>query len=75
MSEGASIEPKKGRVQASIPVGPLAAPEFTCPRGQSRELAHVSYSNIVLMDLTNGVSAIIPDVSRCLLPDIPGLCP
>jgi hypothetical protein len=75
VSGGASIEPKNGRVRASIPAGPLLAPEFTCPRGQSRELAHVSYSSIVLTDTTNDVSVTIPDVSRCLLPDIPGLCP
>jgi hypothetical protein len=71
---GGSFEAKNGRVQASLSVGPLAAPEFTCPGGQSRQLAQVSYSNIVLTDTTNGVSTTIPDVSRCLLPNIPGLC-
>jgi hypothetical protein len=71
---GGSFEAKNGRVQASLTVGPLAAPEFTCPGGQSRQLAQVSYSNIVLTDTTNGVSTTIPDVSRCLLPNIPGLC-
>jgi hypothetical protein len=71
---GGSFEAKNGRVQASLSVGPLAAPEFTCPGGQSRQLAQVSYSNIVLTDTTNGVSTTIPNVSRCLLPNIPGLC-
>lgn len=71
---GGSFEAKNGRVQASLSVGPLPAPEFTCPGGQSRQLAQVSYSNIVLTDTTNGVSTTIPDVSRCLLPNIPGLC-
>ena len=75
VSGGASIEPKNGRVRASIAVGPLLAPSFTCPKGQSRELAHVSYSNIVLTDTTNNVSVSIPDASRCLLPNIAGLCP
>jgi hypothetical protein len=75
VSGGASFEAKNGRVQGSISVGPLAAPQFTCPRGQSRELAHVSYDNIVLTDTTNGVSVGIPPASRCLLPNIPGLCP
>jgi hypothetical protein len=74
VSGGASFEPKNGRVRASIEVGPLAAPEFTCPKGQRRELAQVSYTNIVLTDTTNGVSTDIADASRCLLPDIPGLC-
>lgn len=71
---GGSFEAKNGRVQESISVGPLAAPEFTCPGGQSRQLAQVSYSNIVLTDTTNDVSTTIPNVSRCLLPNIPGLC-
>jgi hypothetical protein len=75
LSGGASFEPKNGRVQGEITVGPLAAPEFTCPRGQRRELAAVSYSNIVLTDTTNNKSITIPDASRCLLPNIPGLCP
>lgn len=74
VSGGASIEPKNGRVRASITAGPLEAPEFTCPRGQSRELAQVSYSGIVLTDTTNDVSIGLPDVSRCLLPNIPDLC-
>lgn len=74
VSGGASFEPKNGRVQASISAGPLAAPQFTCPKGQKRELAQVSYSNIVLTDTTNDVSTSVPDVSRCLLPNIPGLC-
>jgi hypothetical protein len=72
---GASIEPKNGRVQASIAVGPLAAPQFTCPSGQSRQLTFVSYSNILLTDTTNGVSISVPDASRCLRPDIPDVCP
>ena len=74
VSGGGSFEAKNGRVQASLSVGPLAAPEFTCPGGQSRQLAQVSYSNIVLTDTTNDVSTPIPNVSRCLLPNIPGLC-
>ena len=74
LAGGDSFEAKNGRVQESISVGPLAAPEFTCPGGQSRQLAQVSYSNIVLTDTTNDVSTTIPNVSRCLLPNIPGLC-
>lgn len=71
---GASFEPKNGRVQGTITVGPLAAPNFTCPSGQTRILASVSYSNIVLTDTTNNKSTTVADVSRCLRPDIPGLC-
>jgi hypothetical protein len=74
VSGGGSFESKNGRVQASLTAGPLASPEFTCPKGQRRVLAQVTYSNIVLTDTTNGVSTNIADVSRCLQPDIPGLC-
>ena len=74
LAGGASFEPKNGRVQGDISVGPLAAPEFTCPSGQTRILAHVSYSNIVLTDTTNNKSVSIPDTSRCLS-NIAGLCP
>jgi hypothetical protein len=61
---GASIEPKNGRVVASLTAGPLAAPQFTCPSGQQRVLAAVTYTNIVLTDTTNGVSTSVPDASR-----------
>ena len=64
VSGGASFEPKNGRVVASIPVGPLLAPSFTCPNGQTRVLAAVTYTNIVLTDTTNGVSTAVPDASR-----------
>jgi hypothetical protein len=61
---GGSFEPKNGRVVASLTAGPLAAPQFTCPSGQDRVLAAVSYTNIVLTDTTNGVSTSVPDASR-----------
>jgi len=64
LSAGASFEPKNGRVIASITVGPLQAPQFQCPNGQRRVLAAVSYTNIVLTDLTNGSSIAVPDTSR-----------
>ena len=64
VSGGASFEPKNGRVIADITAGPLLAPSFQCPNGQRRVLAAVSYSNIVLTDLTNGTSVSVADVSR-----------
>lgn len=64
VSEDASFEAKNGRVIASMTAGPLPAPEFTCPSGQRRVLATVSYTNIVLTDLTNDVSTSVPDASR-----------
>ena len=64
VSGGGSFEPKNGRVVASLATGPLLAPQFTCPSGQNRVLAAVSYTNIVLTDTTNNVSTSVPDASR-----------
>jgi hypothetical protein len=67
VSGGGSFEAKNGRVIASLTAGPLLAPQFTCPSGQRRVLAAVSYTNIVLTDTTNGVSTSVPDASRTFL--------
>jgi hypothetical protein len=64
VSEGESFEAKNGRVQGTMDAGPLPAPDFTCPSGQRRVLAAVTYTNIVLTDTTNGVSTPVPDASR-----------
>jgi hypothetical protein len=64
VSAGGSFEPKNGRIVESLTAGPLPAPEFTCPSGQRRVLAAVTYTNIVLTDTTNGVSTDVPDASR-----------
>jgi hypothetical protein len=64
VSTGGTFEPKNGRVVASLSTGPLQAPEFTCPPGQRRVLAAVTYTNIVLTDTTNGTSTDVPDASR-----------
>ena len=50
-----------------LTAGPLLAPQFTCPSGQRRVLAGISYTNIVLTDTTNGVSTSVPDASRTFL--------
>lgn len=60
----ASFEPKNGRVVADITAGPLLAPQFQCPNGQRRVLAAVTYTHIVLTDLTNDSSVSVPDTSR-----------
>jgi hypothetical protein len=64
VTAGASFEAKNGRVQGRITTGPLLAPQFTCPSGQRRVLAAVTYTNIVLTDTTNDVSTDVPDASR-----------
>ena len=67
VSASASFEPKNGRVTASLSAGPPSAGGFTCPNGRRLVLASVSYTNIVLTDTTNGVSASAPDASRVLV--------
>lgn len=64
VSGGGTFAAKNGRVQASLTAGPLPAPQFTCPSGQRRVLAAVTYTNIVLTDTTNNVSTTVPDASR-----------
>jgi hypothetical protein len=64
VSTGGSFQAKNGRVRASLTAGPLTDPSFTCPSGQTRILARVTYSNIVLTDTTNNVTANPADVCR-----------
>jgi len=49
-----------GNVSGAIAIAPLPAGDFSCPPGQSLELISVSYSNVVLADVTNGISASFP---------------
>ena len=74
VATGGTFQSRNGRVRASLTTGPLEAPQFTCPSGQTRILAYVSYSNIVLTDTTNNVTASLPNASRCLT-NIPNICP
>jgi hypothetical protein len=65
---------KNGNVTASLTVNPPPS-DITCPKGQSLELASVSYTNVMLTDTTNGISISLPDFSSgCLLPDVRGAC-
>ncbi len=64
VSTGGSFQAKNGRVQASLTAGPLTDPSFTCPSGQTRILAQVTYTNIVLTDTSNNVTANPADVCR-----------
>jgi hypothetical protein len=64
VSTGGSFQAKNGRVQGSLTAGPLTDPSFACPSGQTRILAQVTYTNIVLTDTSNNVSANPADVCR-----------
>jgi hypothetical protein len=63
VSGGGTFEPKHGRVTGSVSAGPISAGSFSCPSGQRLVLASVSYTNIVLTDTQNNVSATIADTS------------
>jgi hypothetical protein len=70
VSAGGTFTPENGRVQASLTAGPLSAGGFTCPSGQSLELAKVTYTHIVLTDTTNNVVANPADVCRSFFPTL-----
>src|SRR5881397_4028380 len=59
------FQPENGRVRVTngISLGPLPS-TLVCPSGQTFVLACVKYTNIVLFDTTNNVSAKIADASR-----------
>ena len=48
---------KNGNVVGSLSVSPPGPGNFTCPPGQNLRLLSASYTNIVLHDLTTGVTA------------------
>jgi hypothetical protein len=70
VSAGGTFTPENGRVQASLTAGPLSAGDFTCPSGQRLVLAQVTYTNIVLTDTTNNVTAHPADVCRSFFPTL-----
>jgi hypothetical protein len=67
---------KNGQVTASLTLSPPSAGSFSCPPGQSMQVASVSYSNVAITDTTNGVSESIGGTfsSGCLLPNVRGAC-
>ena len=65
---------KNGQITASLTVAPPDS-GFSCPPGQSKELASVSYTSVQLSDTTNGINAPLADQqSGCLLPNVVGAC-
>lgn len=66
---------KNGNVTASLTLSPPGPGSFSCPSGQSLEIASVSYTNVTLTDTTNGISVPLGDFSSgCLLPNVKGAC-
>jgi hypothetical protein len=65
---------KNGNVIGSLTASPPAS-DISCPKGQTLQLASVSYTNVTLTDTTNDVSISLGDFSSgCLLPNVRGAC-
>jgi hypothetical protein len=67
---------KNGQVTASLTLTPPGPGNFSCPSGQSREIAQVTYTNVAITDTTNNVTEPIPGTfdTGCLLPNVRGAC-
>jgi hypothetical protein len=72
---------KNGQVTQSLTVGPPSAGSFSCPSGQSLEVASVTYSNIDVADTTNNITEAAATGTAdgvlstgCLLPGVRGAC-
>jgi len=51
---------KNGTISQSLTLNPPGPGDFTCPPGQRRVLADVSYTNVAITDTTNNVTESIP---------------
>jgi hypothetical protein len=51
---------KNGSISQSLTLNPPGPGTFTCPPGQRRILADVSYTDVAITDTTNGVTESIP---------------
>jgi len=68
---------KNGQVTASLTLMPPDSGGFTCPSGQSLEIAQVTYTNVTVTDTTNGITEPVegsPFDTGCLLPNVRGAC-
>lgn len=67
---------KNGQVTASLTLNPPGSGGFSCPSGQSLQIAQVTYTNVTITDTTNGVTATIAGTfdTGCLLPNVRGAC-
>jgi hypothetical protein len=66
---------KNGRVRGSLEAGPPDEGNFSCPSGQELVLACVRYTDVLLTDLTNGVSIVPTGTFSRSFVSIPGSCP
>ena len=66
---------KNGNVTSSLTVSPPPS-DISCPKGQTLQLAEVTYTNLVLKDTTNNITAPLAGTfeSGCLLPNVRGAC-
>lgn len=51
---------KNGSISQTLTLNPPGPGDFTCPPGQRRVLADVSYTNVAVTDTTNDVTESIP---------------
>jgi len=65
---------KNGNVTGSLTVSPPPS-NISCPKGQTLQVASVSYANVTLTDTTNNIAVSLGNFSSgCLLPDVRGAC-
>ena len=67
---------KNGQVTSSLTLNPPGPGSFSCPSGQSLQIAQVSYTNVAITDTTNDITEPIPGTfdTGCLLPNVRGAC-
>jgi hypothetical protein len=75
-AEGTFSSGKNGQVTASLTLSPPGPGSFSCPPGQSREIAQAVYTNVAITDTTNNITEPIPGTfdTGCLLPNVRGAC-
>jgi hypothetical protein len=67
---------KNGTISQTLTLSPPGPGTFSCPPGQSLEIAQVIYTNVAITDVTNDVTEPIPGTfdTGCLLPNVRGAC-
>jgi hypothetical protein len=67
---------KNGNITGSLTLNPPGPGTFSCPPGQSLEIAQVTYTNVAITDVTNNITEPIPGTfsTGCLLPNVRGAC-